>query len=84
MAVGGIIIFFIALYIYFIPAIVGRKHDEAIAIAVLNLLLGWTLVGWVLALVWASTSSPKAVVMDAGNPNGYEQTLQAIGIRYDA
>jgi hypothetical protein len=84
MAVGGIIFFFIALYIYFIPAIVGRKHDEAIAIAVLNLLLGWTLVGWVLALVWAGTSSPKHVVMDAGTPGGYEQARQAIGIRHDA
>jgi heme/copper-type cytochrome/quinol oxidase subunit 1 len=30
MAVGGIIFFFfIALYIYFIPAIVGRKHNDA-------------------------------------------------------
>jgi hypothetical protein len=61
MTVGGIIIIFIALYIYFIPAIIGRKHDDATAIAVLNLFLGWTLVGWVLALLWASTSQPKAV-----------------------
>ena len=61
MTFGGIIIIFIALCIYFIPAIIGRKHHDATAIAVLNLFLGWTLVGWVLALLWASTPQPMAV-----------------------
>jgi len=43
------------LSIYFIPAIYayGNKRKNAGAITVLNLLLGWTLLGWVIALVWA-------------------------------
>jgi uncharacterized membrane protein YqaE (UPF0057 family) len=32
---------------------VGRKRTNTGAIFVLNLFLGWTLVGWVVALVWA-------------------------------
>jgi hypothetical protein len=40
---------------YFIPALVGMRHKQAGAIFVLNLFLGWTFVGWVIALVWACT-----------------------------
>jgi hypothetical protein len=38
--------------------IVGRKKRNATAIFALNLLLGWTVLGWVAALVWAVTSDP--------------------------
>lgn len=40
---------------YFMPALVasGRRHRQRVAILVLNLLLGWTVLGWVGALVWA-------------------------------
>lgn len=46
------------LAIYFIPAInaLSRKHQSAGAIFLLNIFLGWTLVGWVIALVWSATS----------------------------
>ena len=45
---------------YFLPLIVAvmRSHQNSGAIAVLNLLLGWTLLGWVGALVWAMLSKP--------------------------
>lgn len=33
-----------------------RRHHNSGAIGVLNLLLGWTFLGWAVALVWASTS----------------------------
>ena len=32
---------------------VGRKRSNTGAICVLNLFLGWTLIGWVIALIWA-------------------------------
>jgi len=45
------------LFVYFLPAIVGfcRKHHESWHIFALNLLLGWTVVGWIIAMVWAAT-----------------------------
>ena len=42
--------------IYFAPAIgaiVDRKRNW-LAITLLNLLLGWTCIGWIVALVWAA------------------------------
>jgi len=49
-------------FLYFIPCIAAhsRNHRNETAIAVLNLFLGWTLVGWVIALVWAvKEDAPK-------------------------
>ena len=43
----------LGLFVYFIPSIVARGKNRANAIFVLNLFLGWTLLGWVGALVWA-------------------------------
>jgi hypothetical protein len=47
----------IILLVYFLPAIVvyGDKKKNAPAIFILNLFLGWTFIGWVIALVWAFT-----------------------------
>lgn len=41
--------------VYFFPSIEAliRKSPDALSIAMLNLFLGWTVVGWVVALVWS-------------------------------
>jgi hypothetical protein len=41
--------------LYFLPAIIASniKHKNKDAIGVLNLLLGWTFIGWVIALIWS-------------------------------
>jgi len=43
---------------YFVPILVAisRGHPNAAPIAVLNVLLGWTFLGWVAALVWSLTA----------------------------
>ena len=48
-----------AAAVYFLPSFVGRHKRNAQAIAVLNLLLGWTIIGWIIALVWACTLDPE-------------------------
>ena len=50
--------FFLFLAVYFLPTIVAvaRGHHNAFAIFLLNLLLGWTGLAWILALVWAATN----------------------------
>ena len=52
-----VVLFVVLLPIYFLPAIIGivRKKKNAIAIFVLDLFAGWTVVGWIGALVWACT-----------------------------
>lgn len=60
MTHGVWIVFVIAvgLFLYFIPSMVGRHKTDAVAIFVFNFFLGWTFLGWVLALVWACTKDP--------------------------
>ncbi len=50
----------ILLLLYFLPAMIGRKKQKAAAIFLLNLVLGWTLIGWVVAIVWAVKDAPSA------------------------
>lgn len=52
----------IILTVYFIPAAVAssRKHKNTGAIFALNLLLGWTLLGWAIAMIWACTANVAA------------------------
>ena len=50
--------------LYFLPAIIAfaRGKRDAGAILVLNFLLGWTAIGWVIALVWALKQDVPAMV----------------------
>jgi Superinfection immunity protein len=54
--VGGVILLLLA-GLYILPTLVAwdRGHRQAPAITVLNLLAGWTLVGWLIAMVWSCT-----------------------------
>lgn len=51
----------VLLALYFFPAIIAalRRHRNQNAILVLNLFLGWTLLGWVVALIWSATAQDK-------------------------
>ncbi len=44
--------------LYLVPTAIagGRQHRNVASIAVLNILLGWTVLGWIGALVWAFTN----------------------------
>lgn len=56
----------VAIFCYFLPATVAvaRAKRDAGAIFALNLLLGWTLLGWVAALIWALTHDVPARATD--------------------
>ena len=56
-----ILIILFGLPIYFVPTIVAaiRGTRNLVAILVLNLLAGWTFLGWVAALVWALVADKK-------------------------
>ena len=42
-----------AFILYFLPTAIATTRKNTGAIFVLNLFLGWTLLGWVGALIWA-------------------------------
>jgi hypothetical protein len=39
--------------VYFIPTFVGFRKKNFTPIALVNFFLGWTIVGWIFALIWA-------------------------------
>jgi len=57
----SIVVFIIAMGVYMLPTIVGslRKKKNIGAIAVLNFFLGWTVIGWIVALMWAVAHEGK-------------------------
>ena len=59
---GGAIIGFLLLAgLYFLPTIIGsqRKVVNMGSVFVINLLLGWTVIGWVVALAMAARTNPN-------------------------
>jgi hypothetical protein len=72
---GGVLmaILFIAcgVLFYFLPAMLGSGKRNSTAIFALNLLLGWTFIGWVIALVWALMDERPATA-PAAPPPEYE------------
>lgn len=57
-AVGAfvlVVLIGIAILVYFLPTIVAsnRKHPSVGGITALNVLLGWTAIGWIAALIWS-------------------------------
>jgi Superinfection immunity protein len=64
---GLLVILFVWLCliaIYLLPSTVAkrRRHNNRLAITVLNVLLGWSGIAWVIAMVWACTKDvePRA------------------------
>jgi hypothetical protein len=57
-------LFFLALCLcaYFAPTIIAcsRGHKNLAPIVVVNVFLGWTFIGWVVALCWSFTSQAPA------------------------
>ena len=55
---GGAEFGIIALLLMFLPTLIAllRGHDNTFAIVLTNLLLGWTVIGWVVALIWSFTA----------------------------
>lgn len=49
--------------VYFLPTVIAlaRGHHNGFAIFLTNLLLGWTLIGWVIALIWSVTASERRI-----------------------
>lgn len=48
--------------VYFLPSTIAiaRRHRNASAVCLLNLLAGWTVVGWVISLIWATIKDPSS------------------------
>ena len=67
----------VGAFFYFIPSIVAfkRNHSSKVGILLLNIFLGWTFLGWIVALIWSVTggqpqpySPPQTNLTDQTKP----------------
>jgi hypothetical protein len=65
-----LILLILLLLLYFIPAIVGSNKSDSGSIFLFNLLAGWTLLGWLGALIWAISKEvqPTPAVAQQATP----------------
>lgn len=52
------------IFLYFLPSLLGASKRNSGAIFMLNLFLGWTFIGWVVAIVWACTNDPQPIIIE--------------------
>lgn len=57
-----VIMLAIVVFLYMLPTLIAfaREHRRRVDVAVLNILFGWTLIGWVLVFLWAALARPAA------------------------
>ena len=59
-----VLVLVVTVGLYLLPTIqaIRRKQPNTTAIIIVNVALGWTLVGWVVAMVWA-VKEPEPVII---------------------
>jgi len=76
-----IILLLVSAVIYFIPSIIAwrRDHHQGGAILLTNVFLGWTFLGWVVALVWSVShtngNTPQNTTSSTFNKKSKTQTI---------
>lgn len=52
---GGVLLGVFLLGLYALPIMLAadRRHSQLVPLAIINVLLGWTLIGWAACLAWA-------------------------------
>jgi hypothetical protein len=68
MGIGCLDLVLFALY--FVPMVIAllRQTPKAVPICAVNILLGWTVVGWLVALAWALSAEGKPILVFASTP----------------
>lgn len=61
-AVLGVLLIILGVAAYWVPAAVAwiRRVPNAGSVTVINVFLGWTVIGWIVALAMACRSQPQA------------------------
>ncbi|MEA2370417.1 MAG: hypothetical protein QOH12_811 [Solirubrobacteraceae bacterium] len=59
---GGSVLVLLLICLYFVPTVVAvkRAHHQLSAILIVNVFLGWTFIGWVVALAMAFTQVERS------------------------
>ena len=55
---------------YFLPSIIAHDKRAFAGIFLVNFFLGWTIIGWICALVWACMAEVRLPVIAIAGPAG--------------
>ncbi len=68
-----LLLFVIVLALYLLPAALAfyRGCEAALWIALVNVVLGWTIFGWVAAIGWAASGKTRTVPATITPPHGH-------------
>ncbi len=76
------IMIIVGICIYFIPSVIAllRMKRNLVAIIALNFFLGWSLIGWVISLVWSlsSDSKPARIIVNQQTPKVEENGVDKL------
>ena len=66
----------VVIYVYFLPTFVASKrgHPQAVPIFFVNLFFGWSLIGWILTLIWAYSGNRS----ESQQINVYQTNVQPV------
>jgi len=58
----GMMMLLLISILYFLPFLTAfmRYHQNSLPIFIVNVFFGWTLIGWISALIWATTDNVNA------------------------
>ena len=74
-SLAAILVLLFVLAVYLIPTIIAfaRGHASKWGIGVLNIVLGWSLVFWVVALIWSLSNKGQSqtTIVNVGSGNQY-------------
>jgi hypothetical protein len=75
----GPLFFIFAPALYLLPTYEGFKNNahNLTSIALVNIFLGWSLVGWLVALIWAINKSPPSPVVVVNQANNIPEPPDA-------
>lgn len=64
---------FAIVLVYLVPTIIAQRyrHPKQPAILMLNMALGWTIVGWVVAFIWALDAKPAPQTLPRLSSDGH-------------
>jgi hypothetical protein len=70
---------------YFVPTFIAlsRKKSNTLSIFALNLLLGWSLIGWAGALIWALSNKESNRQTTSGNTGSNIDQLTQLKVLHD-
>lgn len=66
--------------IYFLPSIIAgmKKRKNSVDILILNTFLGWTILGWIIALIWALLGKSALPIKPEKGKNIIEKRISLV------